>query len=94
MRYFFPCDTQVISACCVSFAHGANDVANSIGPFSAIYTTYTTYTLPGSSTTTEKWIFVFGGIGIVVGLLTYGYNIIMEVGCVSRTCLRCLLFCR
>jgi phosphate/sulfate permease len=31
---------QVISACCVSFAHGSNDVANAIGPFSAIMTVY------------------------------------------------------
>jgi hypothetical protein len=31
---------QVISACCVAFAHGANDVANAIGPFSAIMTVY------------------------------------------------------
>lgn len=31
---------QVISACAVSFAHGANDVANAIGPFAAIYGVY------------------------------------------------------
>lgn len=28
---------QVLSACCVSFAHGANDVANAIGPFAGIW---------------------------------------------------------
>jgi sodium-dependent phosphate transporter len=28
---------QVFSACCVSFAHGANDVANSVGPFAGIW---------------------------------------------------------
>ena len=61
-----PLSTQVFTACCVSFAHGSNDVANSIGPFSAIYTTYQTYAVPSGSTTTEKWIFVFGGVGIVV----------------------------
>eukprot|EP00195_Chlamydomonas_chlamydogama_P005795 CAMPEP_0202904830 /NCGR_PEP_ID=MMETSP1392-20130828/31296_1 /ASSEMBLY_ACC=CAM_ASM_000868 /TAXON_ID=225041 /ORGANISM="Chlamydomonas chlamydogama, Strain SAG 11-48b" /LENGTH=650 /DNA_ID=CAMNT_0049592659 /DNA_START=226 /DNA_END=2178 /DNA_ORIENTATION=+ len=72
---------QVISACCVSFAHGSNDVANSIGPFSAMYYTYTTYKVPSSSTETEKWIFVFGGVGIVLGLIMYGYNIIVELGC-------------
>ena len=58
--------TQVFTACCVSFAHGSNDVANSIGPFSAIYTTYQTYAVPSGTTPTEKWIFVFGGVGIVV----------------------------
>eukprot|EP00955_Chlamydomonas_euryale_P076449 362664-Chlamydomonas_euryale.AAC.5 len=71
---------QVISACCVAFAHGSNDVANSIGPFSAIYYTYQTWKVPGSSAETPKWIFVMGGLGIVVGLATYGYNIIMTIG--------------
>lgn len=32
---------QVISAAAVSFAHGANDVANAVGPFAAIYGVYT-----------------------------------------------------
>jgi sodium-dependent phosphate transporter len=71
---------QVLSSCCVAFAHGSNDVANSIGPFSAIYTTYRTYAVPSSKTTTPKWIFAMGSSMIVVGLLTYGYNIIMTLG--------------
>jgi hypothetical protein len=33
---------QVMSACAVSFSHGANDVANSIGSFSAAFTVYET----------------------------------------------------
>ena len=31
---------QIFSAICDSFSHGANDVANAIGPFAAIYTIY------------------------------------------------------
>lgn len=45
----------MLSACCVSFAHGSNDVANAIGPFSAILTTYQTYAVPGSKSTTPAW---------------------------------------
>ena len=71
---------QVISACCVAFAHGSNDVANSIGPFSAIYAVYTTHAIPGSSATTPEWMFVLGGIAIMLGLLMYGYNIILQLG--------------
>jgi sodium-dependent phosphate transporter len=71
---------QVLSSCCVAFAHGSNDVANSIGPFSAIFTTYQTHTVPSSKTPTPKWIFAMGSSLLVIGLLTYGYNIIMTLG--------------
>ncbi|KAG1670896.1 hypothetical protein FOA52_000398 [Chlamydomonas sp. UWO 241] len=71
---------QVFSASCVAFAHGSNDVANSIGPFSAIYTVYQTSQVPSSSTETPKWIFAMGGSMIVFGLMTYGYNIIQTIG--------------
>jgi phosphate/sulfate permease len=40
---------QVISACAMSFAHGANDVANSIGSFSAAYYVYRNLAVPGSN---------------------------------------------
>lgn len=70
---------QVFSACCVSFAHGANDVANSIGPFSGIWYVYNTGKIT-STVDAPKWIFVMGGLGLVVGLMTYGYNIIMQLG--------------
>lgn len=71
---------QVFSACCVSFAHGSNDIANAAGPFSAIYWTYRYYTVPGSNVATPEWIFVMIALGLVVGLLMYGYNIILELG--------------
>ena len=71
---------QVISACCVSFAHGSNDVANAIGPFSAIMTVYGTRAVPGSASVTQPWVFVLGGIGLVVGLMMYGYTIIYQLG--------------
>ncbi|KAG1660835.1 hypothetical protein FOA52_008946 [Chlamydomonas sp. UWO 241] len=71
---------QVLSASCVAFAHGSNDVANSIGPYSAIYYVFKNHKVPGSSAEAPKWIFALGGGMIVVGLATYGYNIIMTIG--------------
>jgi len=71
---------QVLSACAVAFAHGSNDVANAIGPFSAIYNTYMTAAIPSSKSTTPEWIFVLGAGGMVIGLMMYGYNIIMQLG--------------
>ena len=44
---------QVLSACAVSFSHGANDVANAIGSFTAAYTVYTTMKVPGSNSPLE-----------------------------------------
>lgn len=70
---------QVFTACCVSFAHGANDVANAIGPFAGIWYVYNNYNV-SSSAETPKWILALGGAGIVVGLATYGYNIIKVLG--------------
>ena len=33
---------QIFTAICDSFSHGANDIANAVGPFAAIWTIYTT----------------------------------------------------
>ncbi|KAG2495910.1 hypothetical protein HYH03_006147 [Edaphochlamys debaryana] len=70
---------QVFSACAVSFAHGANDVANAVGPFSGIWYVYRNWTI-SSSGDTPVWVLAMGGAGIVVGLATYGYNIMMTLG--------------
>lgn len=70
---------QVFSACAVSFAHGANDVANAVGPFAAIWYVYRNFAV-SSSAETPKWILALGGAGIVIGLATYGYNIMRTLG--------------
>jgi sodium-dependent phosphate transporter len=71
--------SQVFSAMCDSFAHGANDVANSIGPFAAIWSIYENDMIQNKSEV-PMWIFVIGGVGIVVGLAAYGHIIIKEIG--------------
>eukprot|EP00873_Tetraselmis_striata_P001189 jgi/Tetstr1/421453/TSEL_012402.t1 len=70
---------QVFTAICDSFSHGANDVANSIGPFAAIWAIYKAH---GISKKAEVpiWILVLGGFGIVLGLATYGYKIMCAIG--------------
>lgn len=70
---------QVFTAMCDSFAHGANDVANSIGPFASIFMIYRKETA-NSKASVPEWILVLGGAGIVLGLATYGYNIIRAIG--------------
>ena len=70
---------QVFSSCCVAFAHGANDVANAIGPFGAIWYVYNNRSI-NNSVETPRWMLVIGGAGIVIGLWTYGYNVIKALG--------------
>ncbi|KAK9830393.1 hypothetical protein WJX72_011509 [[Myrmecia] bisecta] len=70
---------QVFTAMAMSFAHGSNDVANAIGPYSAVYAIWSTGKVP-TQTSVEDWILALGGAGIVVGLATYGYKIIRVLG--------------
>jgi sodium-dependent phosphate transporter len=70
---------QVLSAICVSFAHGANDVANACGPLAGIWATYQAGEFV-AETETPVWVLIIGAVGLVIGLATYGYNIIRALG--------------
>jgi phosphate/sulfate permease len=70
---------QVVTACYVAFAHGANDVANAIGPIAAIVQTSRDGILAAEAAV-PIGILVLGGVGIVVGLATWGYKVIDTVG--------------
>ncbi|KAL7412670.1 sodium:inorganic phosphate symporter [Mrakia frigida] len=71
---------QVLTACTASFAHGANDVANAIGPYSAIYSIWRTGQPLTATTDTPVWILVFGASFLVIGFVLYGYNIMRVLG--------------
>lgn len=71
---------QVITACFVAFAHGSNDVANSIGPLAAIVGTLETMDMTAAKVPIPTWVLVLGASGIVVGLATYGYRVIETIG--------------
>jgi solute carrier family 20 (sodium-dependent phosphate transporter) len=70
---------QVFSACCVAFAHGANDVANAVGPFTGMWYVYNNHKI-SSTADLPRWILVLGAVGLVAGLAMYGYNIIKVIG--------------
>lgn len=70
---------QIMTASTTSFAHGANDVSNAIGPYTTIYFIWSTAKL-STKVPVPLWILAFGGAGIVVGLWTYGYNIMRALG--------------
>ncbi|CAM3390819.1 inorganic phosphate transporter [Helicobacter labetoulli] len=72
----------VFAAALLSFAHGANDVANAIGPLAAINETLNSLreSLPSSKAGVPLWIMVIGGLGISLGLALYGPRLIRTVG--------------
>lgn len=69
----------VVSACSVAFAHGANDVANAIGPLAAVVDIVRTGSVK-ASVTVPLWVLVVGGVGIVVGLGTFGVRVMRTIG--------------
>ncbi|MFC1786415.1 inorganic phosphate transporter [Halobacteriota archaeon] len=62
----------VVASCWVIFALGSNDVANAIGPLSAALGTV--------GVELPLWVLVFGGFGIILGMITWGYRIIETIG--------------
>jgi len=76
-RMFVP--IVVVSSCSVAFAHGANDVANAVGPMAAIVNVLHTGSI-NMKVPVPFWILALGGAGIVLGLSTYGYRVMMTVG--------------
>jgi len=70
---------QIMTACLMAFAHGANDVANAIGPLAAAVGVLQTGVVSNSSII-PTWTLALGGIGIVVGLATWGWRVIETIG--------------
>ncbi|NNL66025.1 MAG: inorganic phosphate transporter [Myxococcales bacterium] len=70
---------QILTACAVAFAHGSNDVANAIGPLAAAVNAATGGDIGGKAPV-AAWMLGLGGVGIVVGLATYGYKVMATIG--------------
>jgi phosphate/sulfate permease len=70
---------QILSACFVAFSHGANDVANAIGPVAAVLDTIKNGVISDVAPI-PLWLLAFGGVGIVIGLATWGWRVIETIG--------------
>lgn len=66
---------QVLTACTASFAHGANDIGNSVGPWAVIYSAWSTGEAAASKAPVPIWQLAVLSATISLGLITYGYNI-------------------
>lgn len=69
----------VFAAALLSFAHGANDVANAIGPLAAINEAVMSGGI-SSKAEIPLWVMAVGAIGIALGLALYGPKLIKTVG--------------
>ena len=69
----------IFAAALLSFAHGANDVANAVSPLAGIYDAIVTGDL-SSETSIPIWVMAVGAIGIALGLALYGPKLIRTVG--------------
>jgi len=69
----------VFAAAMLSFAHGANDVANAVGPLAAVNDALTNLAV-SQKAAIPLWVMVTGGIGISIGLALFGPRLIKTVG--------------
>ena len=69
----------IISAALLSFAHGANDVANAVGPLAAIVSASDSGEIV-TKAGIPLWVMLVGAIGISIGLLLFGPKLIKTVG--------------
>lgn len=69
---------QIVIASFMAFAHGSNDVANAIGPLSAVINGL--QGLPLFGTSISIYLLLIGGLGIVFGLATWGWRVIETIG--------------
>lgn len=70
---------QIMTACYVAFAHGANDVANAVGPVAGLWSAWLTGEV-ASVVSVPAWMLAAGGFGIVFGLATWGYKVMETIG--------------
>ncbi len=70
---------QIGTSCYVAFSHGANDVANAIGPVASIIPLAQGASV-GSQVEVPYWLLFLGGIGIAVGCMTWGRRVMKTVG--------------
>ena len=70
---------QVLSASFQAFSHGANDVANAIGPVAAIVAVVQTQKVD-MQVAIPLWLLLTGGVGLAFGVYTWGHRVMETVG--------------
>ncbi|WJG08632.1 inorganic phosphate transporter [Aliiglaciecola sp. LCG003] len=71
---------MIVTACCMAFAHGSNDVANAIGPLAAVVSVVNSGGEIAAKAPLAWWILPLGALGIVAGLALFGHRVIRTIG--------------
>ena len=71
---------MIFTGCAMAFAHGSNDVANGIGPMAAVINLINSGGVIAAKSPVAPWMLLLGGVGIVIGLATYGYKVMQTIG--------------
>ncbi|MCL1146208.1 inorganic phosphate transporter [Shewanella sp. 10N.261.52.F9] len=71
---------MVVTACCMAFAHGSNDVANAIGPLAAVVSVVESGGQINNTAPLVWWILPLGAVGIVLGLAIFGQRVMQTIG--------------
>ena len=71
---------MLMTACAMAFAHGSNDVANAIGPLSAVVAIIESDGQIINNAPLAWWILPLGASGIMVGLIVMGYKVMATIG--------------
>jgi inorganic phosphate transporter, PiT family len=59
----------------MAFAHGSNDVANAVGPLAAALKV-----MGVLGAEVPVWVLAMGGLGMVIGIVTWGYKVVETIG--------------
>lgn len=78
---------QILTACTASFAHGANDIGNAVGPWAVIYSAWHTGNASAAKAAVPIWQLAVLAVVLCIGFITYGYNIMR--GKFLRPCCFC-----
>ncbi|OBX11074.1 inorganic phosphate transporter [Gallibacterium genomosp. 3] len=71
---------MLLTACSMAFAHGSNDVANAIGPLSAVVSIIEHGGVIAGKTTMAWWVLPLGALGIIAGLAVMGQKVMETIG--------------
>ncbi|PUA28394.1 MAG: phosphate permease [Cellvibrio sp. 79] len=70
---------MIFTACAMAFAHGSNDVANAVGPMAAVINLINQGSVE-AKVSVASWVLLLGAAGIVLGVATYGYKVMITIG--------------